>query len=150
QFRGPIAEDQDAEGEPGFGLVLLGALIHAGLSFKAALTRSIARRRARAEPPWPRDAAWQDGGFERPLDLAVEPLTCTGPGEAQSSLDASAYAPPAARRPSGQPQDGAGPDPELDIYAPRRVIAAAAATLKPGARALKEAQPSLFDRFSRQ
>ncbi|HMF06449.1 MAG TPA: DNA translocase FtsK, partial [Methylocella sp.] len=150
QLRGPIAEDQDAEGEPGFGLVLLGALIHAGLSFKAALARSIARRRARAEPPWPRDAAWQDGGFERPLDLAVEPLHWTGPGDAQSSFDASAYAPPAARRPSGQPQDGAGPDPELDIYAPRHVIAAAAATLKPGARALKEAQPSLFDRFSRQ
>ncbi|MGH6853398.1 MAG: DNA translocase FtsK 4TM domain-containing protein, partial [Methylocella sp.] len=46
----PMPEDQDAAGEPGFALVLLGAIIHAGLSLKAALARKIARRRA---PPLP-------------------------------------------------------------------------------------------------
>jgi DNA segregation ATPase FtsK/SpoIIIE, S-DNA-T family len=152
QFNGPLplAEDQYAEDEPGFGLVLLGAFIHAGLSLKAALARRVARWQAPAYRPWPNDPVRQDGAFDRPLDLAVEPLHWTGPGDAQSSFDASAYAPPSARRPIGQAQDGAGPDPNLDIYAPRRVIAAAAAALKPGARALKEAQPSLFDRLSRQ
>ncbi len=151
QFRAPaIAEDQDAEGEPGLAFVLLGAFFHAGLSLKAALARSVARRNARAEPARPKDVVQQDGAFDRPLDLAVEPLHWTGPGDAQSSFDASAYATPSARRPSGQALDGAGPDPGLDIYAPRRVIAAAAAALKPGTRALKEAQPSLFDRLSRQ
>ncbi len=142
-----FAEDHDAEGEPGFAIILLGAFLHAGLSLKAALARSIARRRSRAESPWPMGQVRQDGAFERPLDLAVEPLHWPGPGEAQSSFDASAYAPPAARRASGQ--DDAGPGPGVDIYAPRRVIAAAAATLKPGARALKEAQPTLFDSLSR-
>src|SRR5262249_6667214 len=97
---------------------------------------------------WQKDTTRrEDGTFERPLDLAVEPLHWAGPGEAQSSFDASAYAPPAARRANNQ--DGARPGPVVDIYAPRRVIAAAAAALKPGARALKEAQPTLFDRLSR-
>jgi DNA segregation ATPase FtsK/SpoIIIE, S-DNA-T family len=152
QFRGPprLAEDEDAEGEPSFALVLLGAFLHAGLSLKAALPRAIARWQARAARPWPKYAVRQDAAFDRPLDLAVEPLHWTGPGDAQSSFDASAYAPPAARRASGPAPGGAREDPDLDVYAPRRVIAAAGAALKPGTRALKEAQPSLFDRLSRQ
>jgi len=44
--RAPVPEDPDAAGEPGAALILLGALIHAGLSLKAAVARQIARRRA--------------------------------------------------------------------------------------------------------
>jgi hypothetical protein len=38
-------EDDDRAGEPGFGIVSLGALIHAVLSLKAALTRRSTQRR---------------------------------------------------------------------------------------------------------
>src|ERR1700732_624929 len=51
----PVQEDQDAAGEPGFALVLLGAIIHAGLSLKAAVARQIARRRE-----------WRAGGRDGP------------------------------------------------------------------------------------
>ncbi|MCI0598891.1 MAG: DNA translocase FtsK [Beijerinckiaceae bacterium] len=152
QYRSPapLAEDQDAAGEPGFALIVLGACIHAGLSLKAALARSLAFRPAPAAPPWPLCHPQGNGAFDRPLDLAVEPLQWPGPGETRSNFDARAYAPPAARRASETAQEGQRLDPNLDIYAPRRVIVAAAGALKPGSRALKEAQPSLLDRLARQ
>ncbi|MBO0732732.1 MAG: DNA translocase FtsK [Methylocapsa sp.] len=136
----------DEAGEPGFALVLLGAIIHAGLSLKAALARFLARRRKPALP-WPHSFAREAGGFERPLDLATEPLHWVGPpAPEEPAFDASAYAPPAARRAeSGQAEARQSPA----AYAPRRVISAAAAALKPGARASREAQPSLLDHFSR-
>ncbi|RYB02910.1 DNA translocase FtsK 4TM domain-containing protein, partial [Lichenibacterium ramalinae] len=43
--------EDDADGEPGMGIVSLGAAIHAGLSAKAALTRLV-RRGADAGAPW--------------------------------------------------------------------------------------------------
>jgi S-DNA-T family DNA segregation ATPase FtsK/SpoIIIE len=152
QFSSPLSfeEDQDEPGEPGFALVLLGAFIHAGLSLKAALARSIAQWRAPPAPPWPKGAVLREDAFDRPLDLAVEPLNWSGPLEAPSNFDASAYAPPAARRASEPAPQGQRPSQDLDIYTPRRVIAAAAAQLKPGTRALREAQPSLLDRLTRQ
>ncbi|QBR71355.1 cell division protein FtsK [Beijerinckiaceae bacterium] len=142
-------EDQDAAGEPGVALVLLGAVIHAGLSLKAALARRLAQRRAHAEAAPP--APWQnlqhtDAGFDRPLDLAIEPLHWPAPEPEDSEFDASAYAPPAARaarKPKGEAQKLV-----VDQDAPRRTIAAAAGMLKPGTRALKEAQPSMLDRLS--
>ncbi|MGH6868346.1 MAG: DNA translocase FtsK 4TM domain-containing protein, partial [Methylocella sp.] len=86
----PGPEDQD--GEPGFALVLLGAIIHAGLSLKAALARS----RGPRQPAWPAGRQ-PDGAFERPLDLATEPLHWPPSEPGESNFDASAYAPPAAR-----------------------------------------------------
>jgi DNA segregation ATPase FtsK/SpoIIIE, S-DNA-T family len=146
----PFHGDQDEAGEPGLALVLLGAFIHAGLSLKTALARCIARWRVPAAPPWPRGAVQREDAFDRPLDLAVEPLNWSGSLEAPSNFDASAYAPPAARRASEPVPQGQRPSQDLDIYAPRRVIVAAAAQLKPGTRALREAQPSLLDRLARQ
>ena len=140
----PVPEDEDAAGEPGFALVLLGAIIHAGLSVKAALARQIARRRA-----WPAAARQPEGAFERPLDLATEPLHWPRSEPAESNFDASAYAPPAARAASGGTPARQNQDQDRDIYAPRRVIAAAAGALKPGSRARKEVQPSLLDRLAR-
>ncbi len=145
----PVAEDQDAAGEPGFALVLLGAIIHAGLSLKAALARQFARRRAPPLPAWPAAARQPEAAFERPLDLATEPLHWPHSEPVESHFDASAYAPPAARAASGGIPPRQNPDPDRDIYAPRHVIAPAARALKPGSRALKEVQPSLLDRLAR-
>jgi DNA segregation ATPase FtsK/SpoIIIE, S-DNA-T family len=140
-------EDQDAAGEPGYALVLLGAIIHAGLSLKAAVARS-RERRPPASPAWP--AAQQpEGAVERPLDLATEPLHWPRSEPVESSFDASAYAPPAVRAASRGTPPGQNQDQDRDIYAPRRVIAAAAGALKPGSRALREVQPSLLDQLAR-
>ncbi|WGJ15401.1 DNA translocase FtsK [Methylocapsa sp. D3K7] len=141
------AEDLDAAGEPGTALILLGAVLHAGLSLKAAVARQIARRRAPPAMPQPLAMRDHDGFFDRPLDLSVEPLHWPQLEPENSSFDPSAYAPPATREAIGT-QTRQKPD--VDIYAPRRVIAPAAAALKPGSRALKETQPSLLDRLARQ
>ncbi|HEY4848483.1 MAG TPA: DNA translocase FtsK 4TM domain-containing protein, partial [Methylocella sp.] len=106
----PVPEDQDAAGEPGFALVLLGAFIHAGLSLKAALARQIARRRASPLPVWPAAARQPEGAFERPLDLATEPLHWPQSEPGESHFDASAYAPPAARAASGGTLPGQNQD----------------------------------------
>ncbi len=149
---GTMGEDEDAEGAPGIALVALGAIIHAGLSLKAGLARFFARRRAASAAGWPnRDANGREA-FPLPVDLAAEPLNWPASPEAPPGFDSRSYAPPSARKPAepdAQPQEQPG-RPTFDMYAPRRVISAAAAALKPGARALKEAQPSLLDRLSRQ
>jgi len=145
----PVPEDQDAAGEPGFALVLLGAIIHAGLSLKAAWARQIARRQAPPLPAWPAAARQPEGAFERPLDLATEPLHWPQSAPGESPFDASAYAPPAARAASGATPPRQNQDQDRDIYAPRRVIAPTAGALKPGSRARKEVQPSLLERLAR-
>jgi DNA segregation ATPase FtsK/SpoIIIE, S-DNA-T family len=149
-----VGDDQDEAGEPGFALILLGALIHAGLSLKAALARFIARRTRRSappEPPWLRTADYRpEEAFKPPLDLAVEPLQWPQFEPESTTFDASAYAPPASRRASQGAPPAQNADQDRDIYAPRRVIAPAAGALKQGSRALKEAQPSLLDRLARQ
>ncbi|MCI0600400.1 MAG: DNA translocase FtsK, partial [Beijerinckiaceae bacterium] len=146
----PLLEHQDTAGEPGFSLIALGAFIHAGLTLKAAFARAFMRRAAPFPPPLPLGRFQGDGALNRPLDLAVEPLQWPDPGDVPSDFDATAYAPPAARQASGQAQAGQRQDVNLDMYAPRRVIAAAAGALKQGSRALKETQPSLFDRLARR
>lgn len=107
----PGPDDEDLAGAPGFALVSIGALIHAGLSLKAALARQIARWRARSAPP-PARAPWRmpsapiGEAFDRPLDLAVEPLLWPEPLPEEPAFDANAYAPLATReaaRPQNQP-----------------------------------------------
>ncbi len=146
----PVLEDRDAAGEPGFALIVLGAFIHAALSLRAALRRTFKRRLAAPAPPSPLARLHEDGALNRPVDLAVEPLQWLDPEGVRPAFDANAYAPPAARRTGGEPEPGKRLDANLDIYAPRRVIAAAAAALKPGSRAQRESQPSLLDRLARQ
>jgi S-DNA-T family DNA segregation ATPase FtsK/SpoIIIE len=151
------AEDDDAGG-PGLGLIFLGALIHAALSLKAALSRQIARRRAR--PPAPRRAPWQNPTYlgepgldprgadlDRPFDFEVEPLQWPEPALAEPNFDAAAYAPPAARA-AAQRVEASGQGPAA--VAPRSIIAPAPTPLKPGQRAQKEANPSLRDRLARK
>ena len=77
----PDAEDEDNDGEPGFGLVSLGALIHA-LYVVASGVRRLLRRRvkpAKAGPP-PR-APWLDESsppFGAPLDAPLQVIGAAG------------------------------------------------------------------------
>ncbi len=63
--------DDDADGEPGVGIVSLGAAIHAGLSARAALTRLF--RRARADAPGGVGASWlgRDAAAEQAVSASV-------------------------------------------------------------------------------
>jgi S-DNA-T family DNA segregation ATPase FtsK/SpoIIIE len=146
----PFSEDQDAAGEPGIALILLGAFIHAGLSLKAGLARFLARRLARPERPAQKAQDQLGDGFQPPLDLALEPLQWPQPEPDGPAFDASAYAPRASRKANQAPPPSQGEAQERDLYAPRRAIAPSAGALKQGSRALKEAEPSLLNRLARQ
>ncbi len=117
-------DDEDSDGEPGLGLVSIGAVIHTTLSLRSALRRFFARKTTRAAIAGPAARApWLDrqGG-----DFAV---------------DLAAFAPRAGARAEPPMTRGAGAAP-----APSSRIAAPAGALKAGRRALGEAQLSLLDR----
>jgi S-DNA-T family DNA segregation ATPase FtsK/SpoIIIE len=133
-------EEDDAAGEPGLGILSLGAVIHALLSLKAATMRRLRRLRTTLAKPRER-APWQDPTFdgeftpEVPFDLsfAPEPIAPSIDG---SRFDASAYAPPAARAAAQARQAAAEPDAAASLA---RVILPAAAPA-PSQRALREVQ----------
>ncbi len=141
-------EGDDLAGEPGLGILSVGAVLHGLLSLKAALLRRLRplRRSAapRARAPWS-DPSF-DGGFKPdvPFDLsfAPEPLApgtdarFEGGFDGSPRFDASAYAPPAARAAAAAGQARA---PEAGTNAPARVILPAAAP-QPSQRALREVQ----------
>ena len=119
------SEDDDAAGEPGIGLVSLGALIHAILSLRANL-----KRRFAPVPPEPRAAAPPGPRRPRPrqeprFDDDPEPIVRT-----------SERARPA------EPEEGSGE------AAPTRKITPPAPALKAGRRGVREAQPSMLDRHA--
>jgi S-DNA-T family DNA segregation ATPase FtsK/SpoIIIE len=118
------SEDEDADGEPGFALVSIGAAIHTALSLKSALRRFFARKPKPAAPlgPAPR-APW------------------LGQQEGDFSVDLSAFAPRSGARVEPPMTRAAG---AASAAASR--VAAPAGALKPGRRALGEAQLSLLDR----
>ncbi|MBV8566215.1 MAG: DNA translocase FtsK [Methylobacteriaceae bacterium] len=142
------ADEDDAAGEPGLGLVSIGALIHAGLSLKGAIARRWAARRkrsaAQAAPP-PR-APWlapraantafdsDDDGMDFSLGRArsqrQEPVFGKGSG--------------AAARPGAN--SAGGPDARLVEGQAFPRVSAAAPPPKLGKRIAREAQPSLLDR----
>ncbi len=120
----------DAEGEPGLGLLSLGALIHGLLTVKGALKRRLRR--------WQPKTALASAGtsrkcdFDLPLDLSFS-ADSLGSRVAEPRFDAHAYAPPALRAAARAEQ--ATDDPPL-----ARVIPAAGAPA-PSQRALREVQP---------
>jgi len=136
------AADEDADGEPGLGLISLGALIHAGLSLKAAIKRRLPRRKKTLPPgPAPWQAAARDAGFPDSFDDAIWPEERVEP-RFDTPFDASVYAPPATRAAKqaaewGEEEEAAGPS----------RVRPGAAPLKSGNRIAKEAQPSLLDRL---
>ncbi|SFK55523.1 DNA segregation ATPase FtsK/SpoIIIE, S-DNA-T family [Methylocapsa palsarum] len=151
--RGAPAEDDDLAGAPGLSLMSLGALIHAWLSLKAAISRRLARLRAQPEErmreDWGVRSSAPEDDFERPIDLADAPLHWPELEPADVVFDASAYAPPAARA-AAQSRQLAEPTFAAPAAESRRVIAAPPAALKPGLRAQKEAASSSQNRPSRR
>jgi S-DNA-T family DNA segregation ATPase FtsK/SpoIIIE len=145
------SEDRDEAGEPGFALVSLGALIHAGLTFKSALGRRLARmrKRAGAAPLAPWQAAAQRVSAEFDEAGAYNASARAEPTFGQPRFDASAYAPPAARAAAQRPAAG---DAELSVgraqTAPAQVTPAVA-SLKSGQRLAREIQPSMLDRLAK-
>ncbi len=132
--RRPIHEDDedDADGEPGFGLVSLGAAIHALLSLRGAIRRAFGRRKPpRSAPP---RAPWLD------------------PQAASFAATDEAAPPPARGRiePTLLRRAPTGPDAPPSATAALSRVAAAAAALKPGRRLQNESQPSFFDRAAYQ
>jgi S-DNA-T family DNA segregation ATPase FtsK/SpoIIIE len=131
--RRPVHEDdeEDTDGEPGFGLVSLGAAIHALLSLRGAIRRALGRRKS--PRPAPRRAPW--------LDPHAQSFAATE--EAAPPPSANGRIEPTLLR---RPTDAPGRDAPA---APSRVAAPAAA-LKPGRRLQSESQPSFFDRAAYQ
>jgi len=136
-------EDEDAAGEPGTVLILLGALIHAALSLRAAVARRLAHWRDRHVASSSSTGGERGAFSDQPPDLATDSLDWPRLEPIEPPFDPRAYAPPAQRAAAGittqQRQEAVN-------FAPRHGIAAAAQALKPGVRARKEAQLSLFDR----
>jgi S-DNA-T family DNA segregation ATPase FtsK/SpoIIIE len=123
-------EDDDSDGEPGFGLVSLGAAIHAALTVKSAIRRFFARRAARGAPIDPaRRAPWLAGDRD---DFAV---------------DLAAFAPRAGERVEPPMTRAEAPAPAAPAASR---VAPPAGALKAGRRASAEAQLSLLDRDAYQ
>ncbi len=119
------SDDEDSDGEPGFGLVSIGAVIHTTLTLKSALRRFFTRKTTRAAPIGPAARApWlnREGG--------------------DFSVDLDAFAP----RPDGRVEP---PMTRPEASGSARVAAPAGA-LKAGRRATSEAQLSLLDRDAYQ
>jgi S-DNA-T family DNA segregation ATPase FtsK/SpoIIIE len=116
------SDDEDRDGEPGFALVSLGALIHAALAVKGGVKRLFTRRPKPKPAPQPR-APW--------LDETSPPFTA--PLEAPLVL--SPVAAPAAPRPAKSPRPAA----PLPV-APPLEDPPAASRVTPAAGPLKPAQ----------
>ena len=131
-------EDEDRAGEPGMALIILGALIHAALSLKAAIARAIRnRRRKRASDNL---APWQYA--TRRVGPALDQPYVRGDANFNSPLfEVSAYAPPAARAAAQSAAEDSSPESRAQVTPP-------APSLKSGQRLAREVQPSMFDRLA--
>ncbi|MCX8252779.1 DNA translocase FtsK [Beijerinckiaceae bacterium RH AL1] len=128
-------DDEDGDGEPGLGLLSLGAAIHAGLSLKGLLTRGLRRFAARRAPTeddeLPPPPPWASRDFEPPLDMPAGDAVAS---QEQSRFDARAYAPPSLRA-AAERDAGAGA-PTAPPAQTRVIPAAPSPTV--GQRALRE------------
>jgi DNA segregation ATPase FtsK/SpoIIIE, S-DNA-T family len=135
--RAAAAPEEDAAGEPGLALVLVGGMIHALLSAKSSLARAFAwRREQRATlAPW-QDAARRVGASLDQRHLREDP-------NFDLAFEPSAYAPPAAR--------AARQAADADSQAPpgHSRVTPGTANLKSGQRLQREIQPSMLDRLSK-
>jgi DNA segregation ATPase FtsK/SpoIIIE, S-DNA-T family len=153
-------EERDEAGEPGFALVSIGALIHAGLTFKSALGRRFARMRNRAGAaplaPWQAaaqrvSAEYDEAGGAFNASVRAEPTF------GQPRFDASAYAPPAARAAAHRPAAGEDEFPAgrgqmvtgQGVAQGVAQVTPAVASLKSGQRLAREIQPSMLDRLAK-
>jgi S-DNA-T family DNA segregation ATPase FtsK/SpoIIIE len=132
------SDEEDSDGEPGFGLVSLGAAIHALLTVKSAVRRMFGLgRRPRALAAAPARAPWlnpRSGGLFAADDSIAAPRS-TRPTDSPLSVPVAGAAP--GERPG-----------EASIVSSR--VAPPAGAIKPGRRIVSEAQPSLLDRADYQ
>ena len=131
------SDEDDSEGEPGIGLVSLGAAIHTALSLKSAARRLFWRKAKDPAPASASRAPWlarADGiGAPGAVEDGIRPLL----RRAEPPLTASPAVPPVA-----------GPVTSGVPVASR--VAAPAAAIKTGRRLASETQPSMFDRAAYQ
>ena len=134
-------DEDDVDGEPGFGLVSLGALIHTTLSLKSALRRLFARKAKSAAAPGPVPRApWlnRESG-----DFSADPALFAPRAEGRAE--------PPMRRPAAPSAAPMAPAAATAPAAPAvSRVAAPAGALKAGRRAATEAQLSLLDRAAYQ
>ena len=140
------AEETDIDGEPGVGLVSLGAVIHAVLSLKAAIGRRFAAAKpaATARAPWRRADHDEDADFDGYSDRRE-------PSFGPPPFEAADYAPPSRRESAqriAQAEEALAATRAQPAPAPSRVVPPAP-EIKTGKRMQKEAQPSMLDRFDR-
>ena len=130
-------EEDDSAGEPGFGLVSLGAVIHTALTIKSAFRRMFIRKKKPSTTAPPR-APWlnrESPGFAAPIDdFAVELETAEPP---PAPAPAPRTVAPAPAKPT--PRIAAPAPVAAPVAAAARVIPAAG-PLKAGKRAVAEAQ----------
>ena len=129
--RATADDDEDDDGEPGLGLLSVGAAIHAGLSLKGLFARGLRRMSARRpvdeDEDLPAPPPWANRDIDPPLDFPL-PGEALAPIREEPRFDARAYAPPAMR---------AAAERDASTPAPARVIPAAPAPTV-GQRALRE------------
>ena len=117
------SDDEDNEDEPGFGIVSIGAGIHALLTAKAALRRLV-RRPAKAR------------GAGRASAAAAAPVAEPRPAWAGLQADDGGLTSPAAYAP--RPKGVAAATAQAALESPR--VTAPAGPLKPSARAVSDSQ----------
>jgi S-DNA-T family DNA segregation ATPase FtsK/SpoIIIE len=136
-------DGEDQAGEPGLGLVSVGAIIHLVLSARASLSRWLRARRRRVgvNAPVPRAPWFTSPGLAGPDEAAA--TNVAGPDEPPFEhvktvdLDATAVA-------------SVGASTLDDGFESRHRVTPAQAALKSGKRVLREAQPSFLDRSDYQ
>jgi S-DNA-T family DNA segregation ATPase FtsK/SpoIIIE len=129
-----MTDEEDEAGEPGIGLVSIGAIIHAILSARAVLRR----RFARPATPAPADAD-EDGAVLLPAAgrspaLRREPTLESPFAPEPAALERPKRFEPVTIDEDAQPRD----------LSPAKRVAAPPAAIKPGKRGVREAQPSLL------
>ena len=156
-------EPEDIAGEPGLGLISLGALFHFALSMKSAISRFRLRRRrnkptgaaAAIRAPWKNlpalDTDLESDEFDssfRASQKFERTESRREPRFQENHFAAPQHAAPALRPMAAKPvlQGYAEEDVRFVESTAHSRVAAAPVALKPGKRMLQEAQPTLFDR----
>ncbi len=150
--KGKAAAAADDDGERNGVLdVIIGGLVHLGFSTQAAARRAFAKARENAAARREAEAAaWREGAVEPSMNgtraPAAPPVLADVRQEPQLTVERRIFAP---SQPEETSEDDYYPEePEEDVpVAPARPprVAAPARRPAPGARASREAQPSLLD-----
>lgn len=125
--RSAVDEDDDSSGEPGFGLISIGAAIHGLLSIKATFARWMARQ---ANEPAPEHERPRRAEASATRGERIEP---TLGGER-------------VKHERRQPVEIEDDEDEDDVAPASKRVAAPAPAIKTGKRAVRETQPSFLER----